>query len=42
MSKIKKLISDYEKTNDPFIQISILGQIIAESKRIGKILGRTL
>jgi len=42
MSKIKKLIADYERTNDPFIQISIIGQIITELKKTSKLLGRTL
>ena len=42
MGKIKKLIADYERTNDPFVQISIIGQIIAELKRLSKLLGRTL
>ncbi len=28
MLEIKKLISDYEKTRDPFVQIGILGQML--------------
>ena len=39
MNKIKKLISDYEKTRDPFVQIGILGQMLFEIKRLSKELG---
>ena len=42
MNKIKKLISDYEKTRDPFIQIGILGQMLIEIKRLSKELGRVI
>ena len=36
MNKIKKLISDYEKTRDPFVQIGILGQMLIEIKRLSR------
>jgi hypothetical protein len=42
MNKIKKLISDYEKTRDPFVQISILGQMLIEINRLSKELGRVI
>jgi len=36
MNKIKKLVSDYERTRDPFVQIGILGQMLFEIKRLSK------
>ena len=42
MNKIKKLISDYEKTRDPFVKIGILGQMLFEIKRLSKELGRVI
>ncbi len=42
MNKIKKLVSDYEKTRDPFVQIGILGQMIIEIKRLSKELGKAI
>jgi hypothetical protein len=36
MNKIKKLVSDYERIRDPFVQIGILGQMIIEIKRLSK------
>jgi hypothetical protein len=42
MNKIKKLISDYERTRDPFVQIGILGQMLIEIKRLSKELGKVI
>jgi hypothetical protein len=42
MNKIKKLVSDYERTRDPFLQIGILGQMLFEIKRLSKELGRVI
>ena len=42
MNKIKKLISDYEKTRDPFVQIGILGQMLIEIKRLSKEIGKVI
>ena len=42
MNKIKKLVSDYDRTRDPFLQIGILGQMLFEIKRLSKELGRVI
>jgi hypothetical protein len=42
MNKIKRLVSDYERTRDPFVQIGILGQMLFEIKRLSKELGRVI
>jgi hypothetical protein len=42
MNKIKKLVSDYERTRDPFVQIGILGQMLFEIKRLSKELGKAI
>ena len=42
MNKIKKLVSDYERTRNPFVQIGILGQMLFEIKRISKEIGKAI
>ena len=42
MNKIKRLVSDYERTRDPFVQIGILGQMLFEIKRLSNELGRVI